>query len=174
MNISNRKYIINYNYYGQSGGSVTEPKPIHNTVFPPKINSSIWVKKKEGDKVFRGIVQEYIWNKTAAVMKIVNLDSSEEYKEISLKDFNRFENGLNHMLILPTHLWNYQEDHYNFDLKSISEKDNKNIGMVTPKGKVIVDSEGKVMVDNQGAIMVDSNKNLINKNKNLNSKINEK
>ena len=46
MNISNRKYIINYDYYAQSGGSTYEPKPIHNTVFPPKLNSNIWVKKK--------------------------------------------------------------------------------------------------------------------------------
>lgn len=174
MNISNRKYIINYDYYAQSGGSTYEPKPIHNTVFPPKLNSNIWVKKKDGDKVFRGVVKEYIWNKTAAVMKITNLDSGEEYKEVSLKDFNRFENGMNHMLILPTHLWNYQEEHYKFDLKSISEKDDKNLGMVTPQGKVIVDHQGKVMVDKQGAIMVDNNKNQIKNNKNLNSKVNEK
>ena len=68
MNSSNRKYIIKYNLYKQSGGSSLSP--IHNTIFPPKIESTIWVKKKEGNKVFRGIIKEYIWNKTAAVMEI--------------------------------------------------------------------------------------------------------
>lgn len=129
MNSSNRKYIINYNNYNQSGGSISEFKPIHNTVFPPKIDSSIWVKKKDGDKVFKGTIREYIWNKTAAVMTIQNLDSGEEYNEISLKDFSRFNNGKNHMLILPTHLWNYLEKEYKLELKS-PEKDEK---VISPK-----------------------------------------
>lgn len=117
MNSSNRKYIINYDFYNQLGGSNSELKPIHNVVFPPKIDSSIWVKKKDGDKIFRGIIKEYVWNKTAAVMAIQNLDKGEEYNEISLKDYSRFNYGKNHMLILPTHLWNYQEKEYKFELK---------------------------------------------------------
>ena len=121
MNSSNRKYIINYNNYIQSGGNASEFIPIHNTVFPPKIGSLIWVKKKDGDKVFRGIVKEYIWNKTAAVMAIKNLDSGEIYNEISLREFSRFNNGQNHMLILPTHLWNYMEKEYKFELSSDKE-----------------------------------------------------
>ena len=46
MNSSNRKYIINYNFYHQSGGSQEEHKPIYNAVFPPKLSSKIWVKKR--------------------------------------------------------------------------------------------------------------------------------
>ena len=97
MNSSNRKYIIKYNLYKQSGGS--NLSPIHNTIFPPKIESNIWVKKKDGNKIFRGIIKEYIWNKTAAVMEIKNLDKGENFNEISLKEYDRFANGNNHMLI---------------------------------------------------------------------------
>jgi len=114
MNSSNRKYIIKYNLYKQSGGSSLSP--IHNTIFPPKIESTIWVKKKEGNKVFRGIIKEYIWNKTAAVMEIKNLDKGENFNEVSLKEYDRFDNGNNHMLILPTHLWNYEEIEYKLEI----------------------------------------------------------
>ena len=72
--------------------------------------------KKDGNKVFRGDIKEYIWNKTAAVMEITNLDKGEDYNEVSLKDYNRFNNGKNHMLILPTHLWNYEEVEYKLEL----------------------------------------------------------
>merc|ERR1711916_240688 len=126
MNSTNRKYIINYDFYEQKGGYEKDPLPIQNSVFPPRLNSNIWVKKKDDNKVFRGIVKEYIWNKTAAVIEIINLDRGEEYNEISLKDYNRFQNGKNHMLILPTHLWNYEEKEYKFSLSESESESNKN------------------------------------------------
>jgi hypothetical protein len=142
-----RKYKIDYdkNIYNKIGGSKEPFNTIYNTVWPPQLNTEIWTKKKDDGQIWHGNVVEYIWNKTAAVVKIDNEKNNELYTDIALQDYERFNNGVGYLLLLPTFIWNYLEKkNYEINLeKNVSNVEDKLNPLVGKTKKKIIDKYSK-------------------------------
>jgi len=115
LSINNRKYKINYYQYGGS-----------KKLWPPKINSLIEIKRDNNLKVWKGNVINYIWNDTAAVVKLTKVGCNANYREISLQQYDNYNNGIGYLLLLPSYEWNYSKSNtIPNKLNNIKKKDNK-------------------------------------------------
>lgn len=77
--------------------------------WPPKIDKYITIQQPTTNETYVGIVREYIWNKTACV---IQLNDNYNYTETTLKDEKRYNNGKNHIILLPIYNWQYVNNNH--------------------------------------------------------------